>query len=149
MSRATASSGGSPSPTLLLLSLNHFLPKTSHNVSSYLGALEDAHFPSFAEKHEITKAHSAMTWERIKDASQSGRESFSGGAASVVERVEEATGLKLGETLGWRRRVEGKAEDVVKRVEDSAEAARTSVEAKSEEVKERIEEKVETSKRLL
>ena len=48
-------------PALFILSLNHFLPKTSHNVLSYLGSLEDAHFPTLSEKHEIAKAHSAMT----------------------------------------------------------------------------------------
>ena len=89
-------------PALFILSLNHFLPKTSHNVSSYLGSLEDAHFPTLAEKHEIAKAHSAMTWQRIKDATQNGRETFSEGVASLVGKVEAATGLKLRETLGWR-----------------------------------------------
>ena len=48
-------------PALLILSLTHFLPKTSHNVSSYLVSLENAHVPTLAEKHEIAKAHSAMT----------------------------------------------------------------------------------------
>ena len=41
-------------PALFILSLNHFLPKTSHNVSSYLGSLEDAHFPAFTRSRRRT-----------------------------------------------------------------------------------------------
>ncbi|KAI0761316.1 apolipo protein O-domain-containing protein [Trametes elegans] len=137
-------------PTLLVLSLNHFLPKTTHNVSEYLGELEDAHFPTFAQKHEIAKAHSAMTWERIKDATQSGREKFSTGVAGLVGRVEEATGLKLRETLGWRDRAvkaaEAKTLEVVNKVEESATAAKAVADAKVEEVKEAVEQKVAEQK---
>ena len=100
-------------PALFILSLNHFLPRTSHNVSEYLGSLEEAHFPTLAEKHAIARAHSAMTWDRVKDATQNGRETFSDGVASAVGKVEEATGLKLRETLGWQQGVEAEAKEVV------------------------------------
>ena len=48
-------------PALLILSPTHFLPETSHNVLSYLASLENPLFPTLVEKHEIAKAHSAMT----------------------------------------------------------------------------------------
>ncbi|KAI0821869.1 apolipo protein O-domain-containing protein [Trametes gibbosa] len=112
-------------PTLLILSLNHFLPKTTHNVSSYLTELEEKHFPVFAEKHEIAKQHSAMTWERVKDATQNGRETFSSSVASLVGSIEAATGLKLRETLGWRERaVKAKAVEV--RAREILDVAETS-----------------------
>ena len=141
-------------PALFILSLNHFLPKTSHNVSSYLGSLEDAHFPTLSEKHEIAKAHSAMTWERIKDATQNGRETFSEGIASLVGKVEAATGLKLCETLGWRTaraeaRGEMHAKQVLQNVEASAQTAQAATGKKAEEIKEVVEEKAKEVKRLV
>ncbi|KAI0760600.1 hypothetical protein C8Q74DRAFT_1387515, partial [Fomes fomentarius] len=74
-------------PVLFLLSLNHFLPKTLRNVSSYLGSLEEAHFPPFAEKHEITNAHSAMTWERARNATQNGGDTLSSSVMRLVGKV--------------------------------------------------------------
>ncbi|RDX51735.1 hypothetical protein OH76DRAFT_1463125 [Lentinus brumalis] len=141
-------------PALFILSLNHFLPKTSHNVSSYLGSLEETHFPTLAEKHEIAKAHTAMTWERVKDATQNGRETFSEGVATLVGKVEEATGLKLRETLGWRQaqvqaRAHVRAQEVLRNTEESAQTAKAVVEEKVEEVKEVVEEKVKEVKRLV
>ncbi|KAI0754198.1 apolipo protein O-domain-containing protein [Daedaleopsis nitida] len=132
-------------PTLFLLSLNHFLPKTSHNVSSYLGSLEDAYLPSLAEKHEIVKQHSAMTWERVKDATQNGRESFSSGVAGLVGKVEEATGLKLRETLGWRERAAAVEKQAKREVSETV----VAIEEKAHEVREVVEKKVEETKRLV
>lgn len=140
-------------PTLLILSLNHFLPKTTHNVSSYLAELEEKHFPAFAEKHEIAKQHSAMTWYRAKDATQSGREKFSSGVAALVGRVEEATGLKLRETLGWRDRVvngaEVKAREVVETAKESAATVKGVVNTKVEEAKVAVAQKPEEPRRLV
>jgi len=133
-------------PTLLLLSLSHFLPKTSHNVSAYLGALEDAYFPGVAEKHEIAKAHSAMTWARLQDASAAGRERAGAGVLRAVVRLEEATGLKLQETLGWSkgvaRAVEGQAREVAVVAQQKAGEAAAVVAHKVEEVKGATEQNV-------
>ena len=74
-------------PTLLLLSLNHFLPKTSANVAAYAGALEDAYLPTLAEKHDIARAHSAMAWDRAKDAAAAGRERVGEGVDVVQADV--------------------------------------------------------------
>ncbi|KAH9852398.1 apolipo protein O-domain-containing protein [Lenzites betulinus] len=140
-------------PTLLILSLNHFLPKTTYNVSSYLTELEEKHFPAFAEKHEIAKQHSAMTWERVKDATHNGRETFSSGVAGLVGRVEEATGLKLRETLGWRdgamQTAEARVREVVDTAKTSAVAAETVVSTKVAEIKDAVTEKAPPPKRLV
>ncbi|KAI0659863.1 apolipo protein O-domain-containing protein [Cubamyces menziesii] len=140
-------------PALLLLSLNHFLPKTTHNVSTYLGELEEKHFPTFAEKHEIAKQHSAMTWERVKDATQNGRETFSRSVATLVGKVEETTGLKLRETLGWRestlKNVETKTREIAATSRKSVAQVADAVEAKAAEAVEEVEQKVEETKRLV
>ncbi|KAH9948329.1 apolipo protein O-domain-containing protein, partial [Amylocystis lapponica] len=91
-------------PALLALSLRQFLPKTAHNVAGYLGALEDHYAPGLAQKHEVAKAHSAMTVDRVKDATQSGREAVTAGVVGAVARLEQATGLKFREALGLGHR---------------------------------------------
>ncbi|KAF9486623.1 hypothetical protein BDN71DRAFT_1514812, partial [Pleurotus eryngii] len=72
-------------PVFLLASLNHFLPKTSANLSAYFSALEETYFPTVAEKHAIANAHSRMTWERVKEGTQSGREGVMKGVEGAVE----------------------------------------------------------------
>ncbi|KAI0341362.1 hypothetical protein BDW22DRAFT_294141 [Trametopsis cervina] len=140
-------------PTLLVLSLNHFLPKTSHNISSYLGSLEDTYFPTLAEKHAIANAHTAMTWQRAKDATASGRETFGRGIENVLERVQSSTGLKIKEALGVGEKASNvmiaQAQEAAGVVEAKAAEAQKAVEAKVEEVKAAAEKKVEEVKRLV
>ena len=134
-------------PALFILSLNHFLPKTSHNVSQYLGSLEEEHFPALAETPAIANAHTAMTWERIKDATQGGQDAVSGAVGSLVGQIEEVSGLKLRETLGMKgqtktvaQAVEEKAAEVVNVVEKDAGAAKAVVDATVEETVEKAKE---------
>jgi len=91
-----------------------------------------------------------MTWQRIKDATKSGRDQVNHGAAVAVEKVQEATGLKLKETFGW---YEPGAEKVVPAakaaIEQKVEEAEKMIEAKIEEVKPKVEKKVEEVKRLV
>ncbi|CAA7264020.1 unnamed protein product [Cyclocybe aegerita] len=129
-------------PFLLIASAQHFLPRTTGNLSDYLGSLEDAYFPTFAEKHEISKAHSAMTWERIKDATKNGRERINHGAVVVVDKVQELTGLKLKETIGLQK---AKAEEVTR----STEAVAVNVEKKVEEAEKVEEKEAKDAKRLV
>lgn len=133
-------------PTLFLISINQFLPQTSHNISNYLGELEDKFVPGFSEKHDIAKAHTAMTWEMMKSGAQSGRASVDRGVAGFVEGVENWTGLKLKETLKVGGQVsEVKAKEVVK----ATATAKEVVESKIDEVKEVVEKKVDEAKRLV
>jgi MICOS complex subunit MIC26 len=85
-------------PTLFLISMNHFLPQTTHNISAYLGSLEDEHFPNFAEKHRIANAHTRMTWDRIKEGVESGKEAAGEGASTILGKLQDWTGLKLRDT---------------------------------------------------
>ncbi|KAJ8075559.1 hypothetical protein PM082_021189 [Marasmius tenuissimus] len=137
-------------PALFALSLNHFLPKTTENLTEYFGSLERTYLPTFAEKHAIARAHSAMTWERIKEATASGRERLNRGVESGVEKVQDATGLKLKETLGWgkdvSKQVEGRVAEVVHAAEVKVGEAKAVAEKKAEEVKGVIEKKAEEVK---
>jgi len=115
-------------PALFLLSMNHFLPKTSHNLSSYLSSLERAHAPLLADKHEqlnesITSASVAARQAWLNTRTKAVR-----GVEDTVSGLQDRTGLKLREALGWGREVVGKAEaeakDVAKRVEHQVEDLR-------------------------
>ena len=63
-----------------------------------------------------------MTWERIKEATRDGRRWVNHGAEVAVDKVQDLTGLKLKETMGWTKaeieKVEKKVLDVAKRVEE-------------------------------
>ena len=83
-------------PTLFLISMN-FLPRTSHNISTYLGSLEDEHFPNVAEKHRVANAHTRMTWERMKEGVDGGMALAEKGANTLVGKLQDWTGLKLRE----------------------------------------------------
>ncbi|KAH9837539.1 apolipo protein O-domain-containing protein [Rhodofomes roseus] len=138
-------------PTLLLLSLRHFLPKTGHNVSSYLGSLEDTYLPGVAEKHDIAKAHSAMTWARLQDASAAGRARLGESVLRAVVSLEQATGLKLQDTLGWSkgvaRAVEGQAREAAAAVQQKAGEAGAVVAQRVEEAKGAVEQNVHEAER--
>lgn len=128
-------------PTLLVASSYHFLPKTSTNISDYLGSLEDQYFPTLAEKHAIANAHTAMTWERIKDAASSGRTSLEGGVGTVVEQIQSTTGLKIREALSSARTqanetvhaAQEKTQEAAKVVQEKVEQAAHAAEAKVQE----------------
>lgn len=101
-------------PAFFFLSLNYFLPKTSHNVLSYFGLLEETYFPDIAHKHAVANAHTRMGWEMFKESSQAGRKKFTDGAQNLVEKIQEVSGLKLKEAF---KTVESKVKEVEKKVE--------------------------------
>jgi len=124
-------------PTFFLLSLNYFLPKTSQNVSVYAGSLEEEYLPTLAQKHAVAIAHTHMTWERVRAASISGRDTVQEGLGGAVRRVQELTGLKVHEALGrgvttTSKAVE-KAEEALKPVRDAAAEAAKPAEKAVEE----------------
>ena len=122
-------------PIFLFASANHFLPETTGNLTSYLGSLEDTYFPSLSEKHDVAKAHTQMTWEKVKDATASSRDQLNRGAMTAVEKVQEVTGLKLRETLGWtgekvevlKATVDEKLAETENKVENIVEELKTHV----------------------
>ena len=119
-------------PIFLFASANHFLPETTGNLSSYFGSLEDTYFPSLSEKHDIAKAHTQMTWEKVKDVTASSRDQLNRGAMSTVEKIQEVTGLKLRETLGWTSE---KVEHLKATVDEKLVESKNKVESNVEEVK--------------
>lgn len=140
-------------PLLLILSLNHFLPKTSHNLSSYVSELEERYAPGLKEKHEIANAHTRMTWERAKEATHDGRESLGKATESLVGRIQEATGLKLRETLGWGEQAVEKAESEIIKAVNAAKVkvgeAKDGIDEKVEQARGATETKKEDVKRLV
>jgi organizing structure protein 2 len=140
-------------PLFFILSLNQFLPKTSHNLSLYISELEERYTPSLKEKHDIANAHARMTWERAKEATRDGREGVGRAAESVVGRLQDATGLKLRESLGWSQNVlqkaAGKAVESLKVTEAKATEAKDALEKKVEQTKGGGDHKVEDAKRLV
>ena len=129
-------------PIFVAASANHFLPETTGNLSSYFGSLEETYFPSLSEKHDIAKAHTQMTWEKVKDATASSREQLNRGAMTVVEKVQEVTGLKLKETLGWTgEKVEEQKQEIIKAVDNIKAAIDEKLEVAENKVEKKVEDK--------
>ncbi|KAF9259038.1 hypothetical protein L218DRAFT_964022 [Marasmius fiardii PR-910] len=140
-------------PTLLALSMNHFLPKTTSNLTDYFGSVESTYFPTFAEKHAIANAHGSMAWERLKEATANGRERLNTGVETSLEKIQELTGLKLRESLGFGKQVtkevEGRVVQAVHAAADKYEDVKVVAEKKVEEVVDKVEKKAEEVKRLV
>ncbi|KAG5650538.1 hypothetical protein H0H81_011881 [Sphagnurus paluster] len=152
-------------PVFLFASAQQFLPQTTANLKAYLGLLEDTYFPNFSKKHAIANAHTRMTWDHIKDATQNSREWVTHGAEVAVDKVQEATGLKLKETMGWAQKqaevkvieaanaVEQRASEakavVEKVIEEKVPEIKVGLEKVGEETKEQVPPKVEEIKRLV
>lgn len=140
-------------PIFLLVTLNHFLPKTSHNIATYFSELEQRYTPGLREKHLTAKAHSQMTWERAKEATKGGREGLGKGVEGLVGRVQETTGLKLRETLGWGEQVlekaEAKAVEAIHTAEAKAGELRADLDNKVGQTQDEAEKKAEEVKRLV
>ena len=83
-------------PIFTIAGLRYFLPKTYHNLRSYLSDAEDAHFPEFAASHDRFNASLSTHWEMLKSRVEgvTGQAQNLGGR--VREGVEGATGLRLG-----------------------------------------------------
>jgi len=129
-------------PIFVAASANHFLPETTGNLSSYFGSLEETYFPSLSEKHDIAKAHTQMTWEKVKDATASSREQLNRGAMTVVEKVQEVTGLKLKETLGWTgEKVEEQKQEIIKAVDNVKAAVDEKLEVAENKMEKTVEDK--------
>lgn len=149
-------------PAFLIISANHFLPKTTHNLSAYLGSLEETYFPTLAQKHDVAKAHTQMTWERVKEATQSGREQINRGTTVAIDKVQEVTGLKLKETLGWQEKqaevlekaavltkeaIVEKVAEKVQQAEKTAQDAQRKILNEAEEIEKKAESKVKAAEK--
>ncbi|KAJ7664117.1 apolipo protein O-domain-containing protein [Mycena rosella] len=120
-------------PVLGVAAATHFLPKTSANVGDYLGGLEDHYAPEVARVHEVGKAHTRMTWDRLSEGVEGGRARVREGVLAAVERLQGATGLKVREALGVARSIEEKAEKVIEEKIADFEGVVEKTEKKAEE----------------
>ncbi|KZP20552.1 hypothetical protein FIBSPDRAFT_742075, partial [Athelia psychrophila] len=137
-------------PLLLCAASAHFLPKTSHNIATYAGELEERYAPRVKQFQDTGVAHTAMTWAMLAVATKEGREQVGRGTESLVGRVQERTGLKLRETLGWSNGAVEKAKEevgkAVQAVEATAGEAKKGIDAKIEQAKGTVDVKVEKAK---
>ncbi|GJJ09289.1 hypothetical protein Clacol_003511 [Clathrus columnatus] len=105
-------------PTLFLVSMNHFLPKMSHNISSYVTALERAHAPALADAHEQLNETVISSSVAARQTLHNIRFNTTKGVERTLSELQNLTGLKLSETFGWTRQAAHKVEDEVKEVVD-------------------------------
>ena len=112
-----------------------------------------------AQKHDIAKAHTAMTWERIRDVTKDGRATLGSGVENAVHKAQDTTGLKFKEALGWGKGVSDKAlvaaKEIVEQAKEVEQKAEHVVEEKLAEVThqaeqvEKVEEKTEAENKRL
>ncbi|KAG8899336.1 hypothetical protein FRC00_001579 [Tulasnella sp. 408] len=82
-------------PVFFAASLAYFLPKTSHNVSSYLSSLEETYFPGFAAQHtELNKNVSETVSSTLKSYAKA-KHAASDGIRQARQQLEQHTGLKV------------------------------------------------------
>ena len=140
-------------PTLTLIAFSHFLPNTASNVGSYVTDLERRYVPRAAEIQETAIAHSKMTWEMAKEKAADGKETVEEGVRKAVGTVQEKTGLKLREALGWgREEVKGVEAFVEKKVGEGKEKVGEvgeQVGKTVDEGKEKVGEVVEQVKKMV
>lgn len=129
-------------PALFLLSLNHFLPRTSSNIGEYISSLEHTYAPRAAQFTDTAVAHSIMTWEMAKDKANDSRKTAESAIIRAVGSIQDATGLKLREALGATQGAEAQGKEVIKAAEEKAKEALVKTEAA-------VEKKVEEVKRLV
>ncbi|THH05677.1 hypothetical protein EW145_g4617 [Phellinidium pouzarii] len=133
-------------PTLLVLSLNHFLPKTAAKIGEYVSDLEHTYVPRVAQFTDTAVAHTRMSWEMAKAKTSEGRAAVEKGVISAVGAVQDATGLKIREALGLGRTM---GEDVVTIAQERGKEAVKKIEEGAQEVKEAVEKKAEEARKLV
>ena len=77
----------------------YFLPKTSHNLRSYLSDVEDRHFPDFAASHDQLNARLGMHWDMLTSRLGSAGEDARGWGQKAVQGIEKNTGLRVGDVV--------------------------------------------------
>ena len=87
-------------PLSFLGAFIYFLPRTASRIGSYAEELEDRYIPKLGEVRRTGVAHGVMAVERLRESAREGKETLERGARSVVDAVEDTTGLKLGDVFG-------------------------------------------------
>lgn len=104
-------------------SLAYFLPKTSHNVSSYLSSLEETYFPGFAAQHaELNKNVSETVSSTLKSYAKA-KHAASDGIQHARQQLEQHTGLKVAgveEVDGKLKETEAKGASAIEELKTKA-----------------------------
>ena len=82
-------------PLALLASSSYLLPKTTHNVSLYAGALEKAYIPTIYEQQVAVGHQVKDLWEQARGKAAEVGDKASRVAEDAREKVKEGSGLKL------------------------------------------------------
>jgi organizing structure protein 2 len=131
---------------LLVLSANHFLPKTTANVRAYASELEDTYTPGLAHIHNTGKAHTAMAYYRAQDALKDGYTVAERSLASALGRVQDTTGLKVKDASAWGRvaadEVKTRTDGVLAAVKERAAAAEDQAKVKAVEIVDAVKDQV-------
>ncbi|OJA18202.1 hypothetical protein AZE42_08882 [Rhizopogon vesiculosus] len=121
-------------PAALAGAFLYFLPRTTSRVGSYAEELEDRYVPRFGEIRRTSIAHSSIALERAKEGVAAGRESVNEGVKSIVESIEQGTGLKL-KAIGWAQEVKREAQNIAngaqKDINEAHRIADGAIESKS------------------
>lgn len=86
-------------PLFTLAALPYFLPKTSHNLRSYLSDVEDKNFPEFAQRHDQIVGTAANHWDLLKERVGSASDKAEGWGNQAVKGIENSTGLRVGDVI--------------------------------------------------
>ncbi|KAG2139835.1 apolipo protein O-domain-containing protein [Suillus bovinus] len=108
-------------PAALCSAFAYFLPGTASRVGAYAEELEDRYVPRFGEIRRTSVAHSGIAWERAKEGATAGRESVNKGVKSIVESIEQGTGLNL-KAMGWAQEVKKEVQSVANVVQKDTKA---------------------------
>lgn len=82
-------------PTFALVALPYFLPKTAHNLRTYVSNLEDKYTPEFATKHDEFNANLELHWQLIQDRLHGVGHEARQWSSKAAQGVESATGLRV------------------------------------------------------
>ncbi|BEI85477.1 hypothetical protein CcaverHIS002_0508780 [Cutaneotrichosporon cavernicola] len=86
-------------PVFALAALPYFLPKTAHNLRAYISDIEDKQAPEFAAKHDAFNHNLEMHWHMAIDRLRGVSHEAAQWSSKAAEGVENATGLRVGDTL--------------------------------------------------
>lgn len=120
-------------PVFFAASLAYFLPKTSHNVSSYLTSLEQTYFPGFAAQHAAVNKNVSESVSSTLKSYAKARHAASDGIRQARQQLEQHTGLKV---AGVEDAVDGK----LKETEAKGASAIEELKTKAVDAFHRIEE---------
>jgi organizing structure protein 2 len=105
-------------PSLFFLSLPYFLPKTSHNLSTYFSSLERKYFPSLAEQHDALSSSLSSATEGARKTLTSFRHDVRRRVDWGVGEIQRLTGLKFDEARQLVEKGEKEARGVAQAASD-------------------------------